>query len=928
MRRFVSILTAVFATANLVFAQNSGFTLKGTISSAEDGSPVEYAGVEISPSGIYTMTDKDGVYRIEKVPAGKVALSVEFFGMEKLDTVITAVAGSVVNLDLVLRPVSFRLEHVVVTATANKAGAATASNISRQAMDHMQTSSLGDIMALLPGSTLTNPSLSSAQSITVRSIIGGNSALGTAVYVDGSPLSNNANLQSLSPAISGSAETNGLGGSPMSGVDVRSLSTDNVESVEVIRGIPSAEYGDLTSGAVIVKSRAGASPLMLRFKTNPNIYQVSAAKGFGLGKKGGDMNISADYAYNRNRLTQDFAHYQRANGKVLWSKMSGEHTSTNTSLAFTFAKDTRDKNPDDNYPTISSARELSGRLAHNGSSFINGEWLKSINWAASLNYADKTSSYLSTATNALNLYSTAMSDATYTNIAGLEISDVDGNLLTSFPDNSIKGTVLPYSYEYKYDIYGKELNAFAKVNAEFSHTWGGITDRLLIGADYKADGNFGKGAVYDDETPPFRSMGNTASGYRKRPYYDIPFIHQLGVYAEDRFSWAFAEREFSLTAGLRFNYVNGLTAFAPRINASIDIFPWMTLRGGWGITNKAPTAIYLYPQNAYHDLLLFNGMQVTKPVEERLLLAQTTVYDVTNHDLKIASNRKAEIGLDFAFGRHYRISVTAYDEYMDNGYVFGRDLDSFHWFTYTNYVVDHENPGNIPSLKKGNTYSSFFLTYNPMNSLRTRNSGVEYEIDLGRFDAIRTSFYINGAWMKGYSQSNGNSYGTRTKPGSPEFNVAIYDAAEKTCRETFNTTLRITHNIPQIGMAITLTGQFTWFYKYWKEYPYDDTIPSRYISHKDGKVYDFLPEYASDPEFSYMMPNVSDNRFIVEKYTPTAVFNLNVSKEIGDVFTASFYVNNMFNSHPLYKTKASGSYVDMNEHIPIFFGFEFKLKIK
>ena len=100
---------------------------------------------------------------------------------------------------------------------------------------------------------------------------------------------------------------------------MRTLSTDNIESIEVIRGIPSAEYGDLTSGAVLVKSRAGKSPLMIRFKTNPNIYQASAGKGFSLGKKAGDLNISGDYAYSKNSLTKNHAFYQRASAKALWT---------------------------------------------------------------------------------------------------------------------------------------------------------------------------------------------------------------------------------------------------------------------------------------------------------------------------------------------------------------------------------------------------------------------------------------------------------------------------------------------------------------------------------------------------------------------------------------------------------------------------------
>lgn len=933
-RRIITATLALLAAYTVLPAQNSNITVRGGIISEEDGSPVDFASILLSPSNMYSMTDKDGRFSIENVPSGEITLSVEFFGMEKVDTTFTAMAGETVNLNLKMRPVSFRLEHVVVTATQNKAGSSTASNISRQAMDHMQTSSINDVMALLPGVEISNPDLSSAQSLTIRSINGAsvpNNALGTAIYMDGAPLSNNANLQTLSPVIGGSTSTPAGGADPSSGVDVRGLSADNIESIEVIRGIPSVEYGDLTSGAVIVKSKAGESPLTVRFKANPNIYQVSAAKGFSLGRRAGDLNISADYAYNQNSLTQSFAFYQRANAKALWSVMVGNHTSSNTSFTFTYGRDTRNRNPDDTYPVESRANEIGIRLNNNGSAYINREWLKSINWTVSASYTGKKSYYLSTATNATSLYSTAMENAVYTNIPGLEISDTDGNPITFLPSGSedIKGTILPYSYEYFYNIYGKEVNAYAKLNFDMSHTWGNVTDRLLAGADFKTDGNLGEGAVYNDDTPPYRSIDNTASGYRKRPYYDIPFVNQLGVYVEDQFNYRFAQRELNISAGLRFDYVNGLTALAPRINASIDACPWMTIRGGWGITNKAPTSLYLYPNYAYHDLVLYNGMDVNRPEEERLLVAQTTVYDVSNPDLEIASNRKAEIGIDFNIKKRFRVSVTAYDEYMKNGYSFGTDIGSFHWMTYTNYKVADENPGSIPTLTKGDTYSSFFMTYSPMNSQTVRNSGVEYEIDLGRFDAIRTSFYINGAWMKGYYQTNGNSFGTR-KPagGSPEYNVAIYDACPQHHSERFNTTLRITHNIPKIGLAITLTGQFTWFYKYWTEYPYNDEMPSMYISHEDGKVYAFDPSFKDDPEFSYMIPSLSPGRFTMEQYQPYAIFNLNVSKEIGDALTASFYVNNMFNSHPLYKRRTTGSYIDITENIPIFFGFELKVSIR
>lgn len=44
------------------------------------------------------------------------------------------------------------------------------------------------------------------------------------------------------------------------GTDMRTIATDNIESVEVVRGIPSAEYGNLSSGMVTIHRKHGATP--------------------------------------------------------------------------------------------------------------------------------------------------------------------------------------------------------------------------------------------------------------------------------------------------------------------------------------------------------------------------------------------------------------------------------------------------------------------------------------------------------------------------------------------------------------------------------------------------------------------------------------------------------------------------------------------
>ena len=98
-----------------------------------------------------------------------------------------------------------------------------------------------------------------------------------------------------------------------------------------------------------------------------------------------------------------------------------------------------------------------------------------------------------------------------------------------------------------------------------------------------------------------------------------------------------------------------------------------------------------------------------------------------------------------------------------------------------------------------------------------------------------------------------------------------------------------------------------------------------YIDYNDGQIKPFDPSKRNDPEFSYLFPTLNDTRFAIDKVFPTFILNLNVTKEIGQYLTASFYVNNMFNSRPIYKPQ----YGETRElGIPIFFGFEFKVSIR
>lgn len=78
-----------------------------------------------------------------------------------------------------------------------------------------------------------------------------------------------------------------------------------------------------------------------------------------------------------------------------------------------------------------------------------------------------------------------------------------------------------------------------------------------------------------------------------------------------------------------------MDALSPRINLSYEIVPRvLNLRGGYGITAKAPTASYLHPNNAYCDQTLFNN-DVQSP-QDKIVIASTRIFDTSNSRLEMA----------------------------------------------------------------------------------------------------------------------------------------------------------------------------------------------------------------------------------------------------------------------------------------------------
>ena len=922
-------------------------------STPDQGEGVPYAVVSIPALGIATVSDVNGNYLLDHIVPAEYEVTVQSLGYETVAIKVKIGAGKR-QMDFSMNVADFRLDQVTVTAEVSKAGAATASKISRTAIEHMQASSLLDVMTLLPGADIADDSFKpDLQGVKTMSIRGGQpqsirefQSQGTAIIMDGAPLSNNANLNTMAAAIGGA--TTGAGGvSPSTGIDLRTITTDNIESVEVIRGVASVEYGDATSGTVIVNAKAGKEPMTIRFNTNPNVYSIGATQGVGLGAKKGFLNYGADYAYSVKDPREGYDYFQRATGRLSYSNTFGK-LNTTTTASITWTKDKSEPNPDDqNDFRTSNSRSIGARATTRGTYDVNKGWLKNLKYNLAFNYTDRLSYYKDWETNADAPYSFSKTDGSIlSSVAGARVYDDSGAEITNFGADLAgqRSWLVPSEYWSEYNVYGKELNTYAKAVANFAGNIGATNHRIIIGADYNNDGNIGKGKVFDQENPPYRAVSYRFATQRERAYKDIPFLNRFGVFAEETLRARLLGRELEVVAGARYDKVIDVAdgVVTPRVNASYEIIPnVLSVRGAYGVNVKTPGIAYVYPDNAYFDMINFdNRASSTVPDEQKFQVITTHVYDDSNPGLELATQTKKEVGFDLRLGQ-VKVSVTGFEDSCNNGYSFSRTLDSYGFVKYNQYTAGAypADGTSWPSLTLASD-GNYILPYTkPSNNLSFKNKGVEFVVDFGRIDAIRTSFVINGQYYDQSSWNNGYIFYNDKSQGDQSF--GIYSSKVSSGISKYRnviTNLIATHNIPSLGLVISMTANVNWRYTDWDVYGADDDIPVMYLDIADGLIKDFDKSWVADEtsaEYAQWLPILrneangeiaSDRRVIEPAYKPVLCINTNITKQF-DRFSVSFFANNMFRSTPLQPLKKSpGSFKRINDDT-FFFGLQLTAKL-
>ena len=295
--------------------------VSGVIVDSTDDSPLPACAVAMMPGARSAQTDIDGRFTF-KVSPGDYIIKASYVGFDDYEQAV-AIGRRDTTLLIRLMPKNQQLKEVTITAKEST-GVTSSSRIDRDAMAHLQPSSFADLLELLPGNISQDPTPGTVNSIKLRETgtIGANgqaldspdyamSSLGTAFNVDGAPVNNDANLQSV--GIESASGRNSVN----RGVDMRTLSTDNIESVEIVRGIPSAEYGNLSSGLVNIRRTRRATPLTARFKADGYSKLFFIGKGIAVGpQRRNTLNADIGYLDSKVDPRNNLENFRRISASV------------------------------------------------------------------------------------------------------------------------------------------------------------------------------------------------------------------------------------------------------------------------------------------------------------------------------------------------------------------------------------------------------------------------------------------------------------------------------------------------------------------------------------------------------------------------------------------------------------------------------------
>ncbi|MDQ1770189.1 TonB-dependent receptor plug domain-containing protein [Labilibaculum sp. A4] len=896
--------------------------VKGRLVAKESGKPIAFATVVLKESLKWSTTNLNGEFSIDNVPNGEYTIMVSCLGYQKIQDTISLTAQRK-PFTLQMSVESQDLSEVIVIAEESRENG-TSSTIKKEALKHLQPSSFADILELLPGGVSQKNSMTTMKLISLREPGSAssfsndsydyNSSFGTSFVIDGQAISNDAELQNVTGSYSSDRyirRRNTTG----KGIDMRLISTDNIESVEIVRGIPSVKYGDLTSGLVNITRAYKAKPLTARIKADPGSKLFSIGKGVNLGGSK-SLNADIDYLDYKSDPRNPKVNYSRITGSVRYGSRSESENGLftfNANIDYTGSFDETKKDPEIDLPETDKYKSKYNKVSAG----------TTLSWQ----------SYKSSIFKGIE----ARVNGSYTHNQKVIDKSVLGNntpIMTNREEGEFYSEYLPSSYLSHLVVDGKPIYLFADVSSDFQLDIFNVKQNILIGAEWRYNKNFGDGEVYDVNRPLYPGNG------RSRVSKDIPSIQRLSFYMEDKLSIPIANHRLNLQGGVRATQalnmasdyaLSGKLYFDPRANMrwrfpKFNLFNrsgYVELTGGYGMHTKFPGLTHLYPDMLYLDIVQLNYFSQNKDL--RQVQYKTKMIDPINYQLKPNRNEKFEFGFNLKLGKA-RAYVTAYHELLKNGF---KRLGYYETMGFKLYDVSsgpHPDELSGPPTVEQFDYESRkeFIYYSKRaNGAREEKVGVEYQIDLGQIDAIHSRVSINGAWMRAkYDLSDATYKHPSTVIDGKDYPyIGYYNWDRGKEYEQFNTNFRADTHIEKFGLMFSTAIQCMWYHQF--RYNPHDGMPEYYFD-MDGNQFEYNESHTTDPLLRFLYHKPSPNDFDLYK-TPIGIdVNLTVSKSIGDQMELSFYVNRILDYHPDY-TRSDGTKV--TRKVSPYFGMELNINL-
>ncbi len=830
-KRIVTILSCLLFGVLTSLAQ--GLTVSGRITDQDSKEPLEFASVLMKDNGRWAITDTEGRFTIKNVPAGKTVLTVQCLGYAKKSLVLD-IKRDIPQLTIRLKPEDLRLDEVTITARRKNDESTTSYTIDRTALDQQQLLNVGDIGTLLPGGKSVNPTLMNHDRLALRSGSQekGNASFGTAIEVDGARLDNNA-----------------AAGETMA-ASTRSLSTSNIESVEIVTGIPSVEYGDLSNGVVKVNTRKGKSPYIVEGRINQHTRQLAVNKGFDLGSSKGVLNASLEHARSFSDAASPNTAYQRniltLNYMNTFMRQSTPLT-LNVGVTGNIGGYNSESDPDNDLDEYSKRRDNSLRTHLRLDWLLSKPWITNLQLQGSLSMADRRTENYS--------YQTSASTHPYihTTTEGYAIAQD----YASNPQADIILGPTGYWYQRAYND-SKPISWAVKLKGDWTRRFGKVLSKLLVGAEYTGSKNNGRGNYYEDM--------RYAPTWREYRYNELPTMNNVALYAEEKLTIPTSRlSQWELTAGLRndITMISGsdygtVSSLSPRFNTRYifwrnrrrQLVSDLSIHAGWGKSVKLPSFDVLYPSPAYSDHLAFSSPSTANNISYYAYHTYPSKA-VYNPALSWQYTNQTDLGFEMDIkGTH--ISLSAFHHRTHNPYM------STHVFTpfayqYTppasldgisipleerRYAIDRQTGivtvGNADGSQQvalaSNTRQTYLTNTKYVNASPVDRYGLEWIIDFRQIEPLRTSIRLDGNYyyykatddvlfadipQMNATMSNGQPYqyvgyyrGSNNTGGLATASVSNGSLSKKL---NLNTT--ITTHIPKIRMIVALRLECS-FYDY------------------------------------------------------------------------------------------------------------------